>query len=422
MNRQHHPLLMLILWLALTPWNLQAHPHDAATINMAFKVNEKDLECLLSLSRAVVLQMLGVVRDLETGKVNTENLDEDALSMFLSYDLQVKIDGILVPSVMKECYYEDTFGQRGEAMTGGDPWIMQVRLSYPLPAAPRNISVAINRQMLFKNMDTYNGVALKEHAEESGIPLKELEAQLAPVTGQFVAGAKSVGFYLTADERGFTWHAPREAKASSIIKVQTDPTPSNPMPMILATVGLFAFVLLLVRRKPEGGLRPVLLGALLLATVGIGAYGLIKTGTSGLPEPDEALDVFSKLHLNIYRSFEYNNESDIYDSLSQSVSGPILDEIYQDVYRGLILADEGGAVCTVDKVEVLSSKFVPPTQGDEKLAFQVECDWKVHGMVTHWGHSHKRVNRYSAQYTVSSVDQAWKITDSQVKEQQRVTE
>jgi hypothetical protein len=44
----------------------------------------------------------------------------------------------------------------------------------------------------------------------------------------------------------------------------------------------------------------------------------------------------------------------------------------------------------------------------------------VSGSVGHWGHIHTRTNQYEAQLTVRAIDGAWKFTDLQLLQEQRI--
>jgi len=129
------------------------------------------------------------------------------------------------------------------------------------------------------------------------------------------------------------------------------------------------------------------------------------------------------IHLrNIYRAFDYTDEDDIYDTLAQSVDGPMLDEIYDQVYQSLLHREEGGAVSMVQRVEILESKLeqYEPMAEASSARLSIQCRWRVHGAVEHWGHSHKRLNEYHAKYVLRPRDGCWKITDVEVKEQKRI--
>ena len=146
-------------------------------------------------------------------------------------------------------------------------------------------------------------------------------------------------------------------------------------------------------------------------------------GNQDLPSSSEAEQIFLPLHANIYRAFDYTAESDIYDALAQSVDGPLLDTLYNQVYRGLIMQEEGGAVSRVMAVRPveLAVESIGILPDDGRPGFDVLARWQVDGKVTHWGHSHERTNEYQARYTVLQTDQGWRIGGSQVQEQLRVS-
>jgi hypothetical protein len=141
-----------------------------------------------------------------------------------------------------------------------------------------------------------------------------------------------------------------------------------------------------------------------------------------LPGPANSTALFGAHLRNLYRAFDYTNEEDIYDTLAQSVDGPMLDEIYNQVYQSLLQREEGGAVSMVQRVEIIESKLeqYEPTADASSARLSIQCRWRVHGAVEHWGHSHKRLNEYHAMYVLRPRDGHWKITNVKVKEQKRV--
>ena len=132
-----------------------------------------------------------------------------------------------------------------------------------------------------------------------------------------------------------------------------------------------------------------------------------------------ALRLFQALHSNIYRAFDYLDEEAIYQTLSQSVEGPLLDEVYQEIYRSLALQEEGGAICHVQRVDVEELRFLPERAAGPE-SFRVRCRWGVTGTIAHWGHVHRRLNRYEALYTVARRGEFWKLVSCQVLEHDRV--
>jgi len=141
-----------------------------------------------------------------------------------------------------------------------------------------------------------------------------------------------------------------------------------------------------------------------------------------LPTEAEALAIFQPLHANIYRAFDYTDKSDVYDALAQSVEGDLLDSLYREIFRSLIMQDQGGAVSHVQSVTpvettVDSIGFIVPAN---QPSFTVTSRWQVEGSVYHWGHSHTRLNEYKAQYMVLLTRAGWRIASSKIIEQFRV--
>lgn len=143
-----------------------------------------------------------------------------------------------------------------------------------------------------------------------------------------------------------------------------------------------------------------------------------------MPDEEEARGLFESLHKNIYRAFDYDTESEIYDALAQSVDESLIDSVYREVYQSLILKDEGGAICDVRAVKVLSSKIELGTEDNPR--FDVDCRWRVTGTVEHWGHSHWRINEYQARYTLhgkpGGTARDWRITNVQLESQERIVD
>ena len=143
----------------------------------------------------------------------------------------------------------------------------------------------------------------------------------------------------------------------------------------------------------------------------------IQLGGSNKPSVDRANAIVGDLLHNIYRAFDYREESDIYDVLATSVSGELLTDIFLETKRSLVLANQGGAEAKVKNV-ALESVEIQPDSSQE--GFTVKADWTVHGSVGHWGHIHKRSNRYLAELTVAVDDDQWKLQKMSVLQEERL--
>ena len=131
----------------------------------------------------------------------------------------------------------------------------------------------------------------------------------------------------------------------------------------------------------------------------------------------DAATIVTGLLENIYRSFDYRDESVIYDSLERSATGELLTDIYLETRRSLELENQGGARAKVKEIEMLASSQEPLP---EEVGFIALCTWNVSGSVGHWGHIHQRRNQYEARVVVKAVDGAWKITDLEFLQEERL--
>ena len=132
----------------------------------------------------------------------------------------------------------------------------------------------------------------------------------------------------------------------------------------------------------------------------------------------DAVVVLDSLLRNIYRSFDFREEEDVYDRLATSASGDLLSEIYLQNRRSLVVTQAGGARARVKEVEILDVGV--DHLDDRPLGLIFRAKWTAMGTVGHWGHIHIRKNQYEANITVEPVEGAWKITDLELLEEKRI--
>ncbi len=138
---------------------------------------------------------------------------------------------------------------------------------------------------------------------------------------------------------------------------------------------------------------------------------------------DEAADVFGRLHANIFRAFDYVDESDVYQALAKSVDGDLLRDLYLQVNASLQVQEQGGAVAVIEKVQLVEGNLLPASEADKRSAvsFGYQANWTLDGTIEHWGHIHQRTNRYQARFVVELLGAedrtgGWKITGIQDQE------
>lgn len=191
-------------------------------------------------------------------------------------------------------------------------------------------------------------------------------------------------------------------------------------PLISIGCGLIALGVLVSMLKGGEARRGKFWFALVLGVAAIVSFSA-RTPLPGFSEtkpvsPDEATRVFDTLHTNLFRSFDYKTEDDVYDALARTTDGNLLKKIYLDMRKSLEVQEQGGAVSSIDRIEILEGDLVedPSTQaGLEPPDFSYRCIWELEGTVEHWGHIHQRTNRYEALFDVQNIDGVWKFTDFQ---------
>ncbi len=149
----------------------------------------------------------------------------------------------------------------------------------------------------------------------------------------------------------------------------------------------------------------------------------------------DADTVFSRLHKNMFRAFDYHTDSDIYDALANSVDGELLRTLYLEINDSLKVKEQGGSVARIDNVVIVegkkadgdrsefrrvetpgSNEQTASDQPENIPAFNYHCKWNLIGTIEHWGHIHQRTNQYSALFRIELRDDAWKITEMKVND------
>jgi hypothetical protein len=155
---------------------------------------------------------------------------------------------------------------------------------------------------------------------------------------------------------------------------------------------------------------------LALVLLALGGLSLARAIRPTWASDENADEVILALLENVYRSFDYRDESLIYDSLERSVTGELLTETYLETRRSLELENQGGARAKVKSVQIEASTHAPLTG---QVGFESLCSWNVSGSVGHWGHVHQRTNQYEARLSIRAVDGQWKITALDLLQEQR---
>ena len=148
--------------------------------------------------------------------------------------------------------------------------------------------------------------------------------------------------------------------------------------------------------------------------VGAGVLAIVSISNTPTSKARIVTKHAATLLQNIYRAFDYNEKSDVYDALEHSVTGDLLEELFLKIQSGLRMQEQGGAVAHVKRVRIMRIASGKNTR-DERVP--VDCTWRVIGTVEHWGHIHTRENEYTARILLSTTPEdrgrivAFEVTD-----------
>lgn len=197
-----------------------------------------------------------------------------------------------------------------------------------------------------------------------------------------------------------------------------------PLGSLICVLLLLPFSLITYRRLKKS--EPVKVHATIVLILVISIIALlprwhVSIGNSAqarLISKDDGKTIVQNLLKNVYRSFDFREEEDVYDKLAISVSGALLNDVYLQSRKSMIIEQAGGAQAKVKQTEVLDVDVKESRK--QKGALDVRTNWTAIGSVGHWGHIHTRQNVYDAILTLIVEDGSWKISDIELLEEKRV--
>ena len=235
--------------------------------------------------------------------------------------------------------------------------------------------------------------------------------------------------YVIPEDDLFIWNNYLKSyEMPTVAKVALDESLTTlkiPLASVLCLLAVVPLGWLIAKRRRNAGSIGLHLGlAVVLIAASVVLYPFFKVAfakpTVLAPQIAEkdAVAVLNSLLKNIYRSFDFREEEDVYDRLATSVSGDLLSEIYLQNRKSLVVTQAGGARARVKEVEILEVDV--DQLDDHPLGRLFHARWTAMGTVGHWGHIHMRKNQYEANISVEPVDGAWKITDLELLEEKRI--
>jgi hypothetical protein len=437
------PLLCItslsILWIASVGY---AHSSGVPLVDLTITLDKNTLTYAASVPTFAFEPM----KDIELGDQYVSLTQrKKEIEDFIAAHCPVKIDGIEVRPVLT---WLDLFGpekpiEEEDASEIEPSWAeAYMTLTYSTKGKPQQVSMkwtlftgkAIKERSLPGMMAAEQAMASRGSVDSDKTMPKGMsetmpEGNPDEVIAVLTAFGRRKFVSFTVKEPEYIWHADGNTSRIhlAVVPKATEETIRVPIVPIAAGVLLLLFWPIARAAKVSRPLSVAVVSIVIVAGVagqGMGRIEMKPFWRDGIemPDPAEASEIFAALHRNVYRAFDYETEDAIYDALAQSVSGELLDEVYNDVYQGLILREEGGAICKIEQVEILDSSMVPmPDPDSENPQFKISCSWRVLGLVEHWGHAHRRINEYRAVYTLTFSGDKWKISDVEMSDQKRIT-
>ena len=392
---------------------LSVHPQDGPHVDLQLVIAEDSVRLQTVVNLAFADELVEPAREnLETlHPVEREPLGA-ALFERLSELSEVVVDGrVLTPARGRFEVFDPDPALLGLFPIYGARALTQVRvdLEYALDAPPETVSIAWRA---FPDDTAARRI--------SSDVRREVLARLS------AGGVESVITFFEG-EGPFVWSATGTSVEDHLLAVPGyESRPLVELPLVSLGLLLIAVVSALgFAMRPRSGTsrrRVFVVAWLLIGSWLAGDLARVPLGSGDpVPTEEQALEVFAPLHANVYRSFDFTEEGDVYDALALSAEGPLLERLYEEIYLSLAQEEAGGAVGRVQGLTPLETRVTGRELVDGRPQFGVEARWQVEGAVFHWGHAHWRVQELAARYVVRASRQEdggrWRLAESEITEQ-----
>ena len=399
------------------------HPQDGPHVDVRIFIAEEEVRIRLEMNLVFLDELIDFPRENQDLVSSSEWVDlRPSLESFFRGEHAVSIEGAVVEPILEKLQINDPDLRLLPLFpVSGERGLRKIRfeLVYGVPSPPPS------------------QVSLEWSTFPPNILVDPDDPPPLAIAAELDAEGIRTPLLFTTRERGYTWHATGGDVESRLLVVPSPVTDlGTELPVLsiaLFVTGGMVIVLGLVISRSSGSGAPLVLSALVEGPLVLGGVlaliydvGVVTVG-GGLQPPGrvEAEEIFKPLHANVYRAFDFVEEEDIYDALSRSVDGDFLDDLYRTIFRSLVMQEEGGAVARISdvrpiEIEVGEVGVVDAGEAGPRPAFNVRCRWQVEGVVSHWGHAHTRVNEYLADWSVALTETGWRLTGSEILEQDRI--
>ena len=349
----------------------------------------------------------------------------EELEQFFREKCPVTIDGLEVQPVLTSLKLED-FEAADHLMRAMDIVYVGLKYEYSLKRVPKKIAM---KWGFFAQPHEEDGGTFPGTPDDPAAIADGLAHDPQEVVADFIIHGDRDEYdlvYFSPTEPEYIWHRPAEKQSeqqltaiTSVRGAQGEVSGRGVRTGLFSIGGVLALLgTIAVARKRTSAVKLAVVFA--LGSMACFAGGFLQHGSSAGPLSNrEAIETFKALHANIYSAFDHNTEDEIYDALAQSVDGPLLNHVYNDVFESLILRSEGGVMAKVQKVETLNTEVVA-IPDDSSSSYVIDCAWRVHGFVKHYSHTHRRLNEYNATYEMAPREGKWKIIKSVETKRERL--
>ena len=252
--------------------------------------------------------------------------------------------------------------------------------------------------------------------------------KIARIPANMIDPAGPFPYYLMPEDNVLTWNNYlKNFSMPEISELQVNDSMTNIRIPVGTAISFIFFIAIAwqIRSKNNKGEKSktpyILLVIALIAGIALFPFFRVSI-TEHLPttmvlNKEQSTFILQNLLKNVYRSFDFKNEEDVYDKLALSLDGNLLSDVYLQTRKGMEIENQGGARARVQDVEIMevASEALPDEPG-----LKFHSTWNVSGSVEHWGHKHNRINQYEAEITVKPIDGNWKITNIDLIEEKRV--
>lgn len=410
-----HPLTQLpLLFAALAAGPEPTEPHSGSPVYMAVSVGDRVVETsIVGEQQTVLFWFLSEQEKAEYGPVELASLAFDMYSQPLSSEARTTLKGAMTKVVAEHL----TMSIDGELVTptvevarvpgddetgfGGVPGLEFV-LRYPVERAPRALDLSWTQWDRILWQDERKFVV-------------QIESEQSKTRVEF----------LTDEEPGFTWRPEPEDRTPAIELEPVGLRQAEPYRLSVVAFGCIGLAILLAPLawfvKSLRGVYAVL--AFLLTGSGwmLRDQGVIEIQPTEdpviAPHQVDAKRLFETLHANVYQAFGTRGEERTYKQLQVCVTNDLVPELYLDIHESLVMRNQQGAYCQIESVDIREVEVLDSEQPwlivDDELSgrprFDVRCTWEADGVVSHWGHEHRRTNEHEAEFAVVHDGQSWKI-------------